>query len=382
MAKFEYSHKDSGETFTAKYPFKYYPSLISRITGQPEIPEMHLNVNFQQQRSIYSNKRQIKFQNLFFYKVGDSDKDYLGLINLNLKFMYKCKLIKLVNFDVNPHITLQMQNLNEKLPFTASVNFGKYSASRVQHFDNNVEYGSYDLSKVLKSMLPYYRTGAKFKFSDGRSFKIRNTDIDILSKITLALNRIHGYEDNVKISTSIQTRIDLYEEFAKKFRLKISNDLNAKKAFIKAYKLNKPGKRNNSSSVKEYSEHHVLSGHELNSKLLEMNILNTENLINNGSDFYLQNLSTIRVSDIPKLKDHELFSKLIPYFSLESIFLPASNTNGKFDLKNSFKFIYTVGLSIAVAESLYIDLAFYTKASANTKIKKEHLNRFRINISV
>jgi len=391
MAQIGYDHKDTGETFYIKFPIKKYPLFISKLTRQEEI-KRPLLLNFHHTKSIYSSKYALKLNNIFYYKFHGSETvnansnatpNIIQLLNFNLKFLHKSKLIKLVNFNIMPDVTLSMHNISSRLPFNLSLKFGKYQASRVQHFDNNEEFGSYDFSKVLKSMLPYYRTGVRLSHSDNFSMRMLNKNFNFVTKVICGLNRIHNYEDNLKLSTNLKLTFDIYEEIGKFFKIKISDDLHIKKTFISGWTDSKNFKesKSNVNSCKEYTEHHVLSGYECHSKLLEMNILNTENIIENGSDFYIQNISTLRLSDLPFMKENEILSRFSPYLSFESIFLPAYRNN-KFELNNSFRWIYTMGLSIAVTDYMYIDFALFTNASKNTKIKREHLNRFRINLTI
>ena len=145
-------------------------------------------------------------------------------------------------------------------------------------------------------------------------------------------------------------------------------------------------KTKGNNKYKTYDEHHLLSRFECHSKILEMNLLNTENIIENGSDFYLQNVAKIRLKNISIFKNNEVLSRLEPYLGFETIFLPefitTSNNKHKFDIVNSFKFIYSIGLSLKLLENVYIDFAFYSRASNNMKIKKSLVNSFRITLSM
>jgi hypothetical protein len=391
MAQIGYDHKDSGETLYLKYPFKKYPLLISKITGQEGINKP-LIIKLDHTKSPYSLKYGAKFQNIFYYRLNhsnDKDNSLLQLLNFNLYLSQKSKLIKLVNFDVSPIIKLSMQNISSYFPFSLSFKCGTYQASRIQHFDS-AEYEYYDISKVLKSMLPYFRTGVSLKHNRDFEFNFLNKKFDVMTRHIMALNRIHNYEDNLKLSTGVKIYFDIFEEVKKLFLLRVCNEFTIKKAFISPYKnlKSKFGNEDSTNISKKVKEHHVLSGYECHSKLLEMNLLNIENVIENGSDFYLQNQITFRLKEIPYLKDNEILTRVNPYFSFETIFLPLykkvgnKDKNYEIDFKNSFRYIYTLGLSIALNEYMHINFALYTGASENAKIKKEHLNRFRITLSL
>jgi hypothetical protein len=391
MAQIGYDHKDSGETLYLKYPIKKYPLLISKITGQ-EVINKPLIIKLDHTKSPYSLKYGAKFQNIFYYRLNPSnnkDNSLLQLLNFNLYLSQKSKLIKLVNFDVSPIIKISMHNISSYFPFSLGFKCGTYQASRIQHFDS-ADYQYYDISKVLKSMLPYFRTGISIKHNKNFEFSFLNKKFDVMTRHIIALNRIHNYEDNLKISTGVKIYFDIFEEVKKLFLLRVCNEFTIKKAFISHYKNIKSKFANDDSGniSRKVKEHHVLSGYECHSKLLEMNLLNIENVIENGSDFYLQNQITLRLKEIPYLKDNEILTRVNPYFSFETIFLPFykkignKDTNYEIDLKNSVRFIYTIGLSIALNEYMHINFGLYTGASDNAKIKKEHLNRFRITLSL
>jgi len=401
MAQIGYTHKDAGEVFYIKYPLKKYPKLISRLTGQSEINKP-LYIKFNNTKSVYSLKYALKFTNLFYYKINESNSNKaLQLINFNLILSQKNKMIKLVNFDVLPIISLSMNNESSEFPFNLSFKYGKYQASRTQHFDTSNNTIAYDFSKVLKSMLPFKRTGVRISHSKDFEFNLLGKKyVQVMTKQIAAVNRIHGYEDNLKLTSNVKLIMDFYEEFKNLFRLRLINDLTIKKSFIFPHSKKKEDPHDDTNYrkiCKSYKHHHVLSGYECHSKILEMNLLNVENVIENGSDFFMQNILTLRLKDLPYLKDKEVLSRINPYFSLETIFLPEyyktnnnitsssisnKNKEGSIDWKNSFRFIYSLGFSIAMNDYMHIDLSLYTAASHNTKIKREFLNNFRISLNM
>ena len=99
--------------------------------------------------------------------------------------------------------------------------------------------------------------------------------------------------------------------------------------------------------------------------------------VNNGNSFYIQNISYFRFFNLPINKYFDLATNIIPYFSLESIFIPKESSN----FKDFFKFIYNFGISLKLKENLFIDVSFLTGATKNINIKKKHFNSFRIKLS-
>ena len=101
------------------------------------------------------------------------------------------------------------------------------------------------------------------------------------------------------------------------------------------------------------------------------------NEINNGNKFYIQNTTTFRMSELPIIRYFDLTKKIMPYFSLESIFIPRKSSN----FKDFFKFIYNLGISVQLKDSLFVDFSFLTGATKNISIKKKYINSFRIKLS-
>ena len=390
MAQIGYDHTDSGETFYIKYPFKKYPQLISSITNQ-ELINKPLIFEFNQTKSLYSLKYSMKFQNIFSYRLGrQNSDDFLQLLNFNLQLATETKMIKLINFDVSPIIRLSFQNSSSTLPFTCAFKLGKYQASRTQNFESK-DVESVDFSKLVKSMLMHYRTGLSLSYNKDFTGDLFGKIFENSSKIKLCFNRIHNYEDNLKLTATHKTFFDLYKEFNYFLKLRISNEFTVKRSFIRPssnlFGSQEKKSKNTFPNSSIYKEHHVLSGYNCHSKLLEISLLNTENSIDNGCDFVIQNVFTTRLKEIPIFKNNEVLSRINPYFSLETLFLPNQlNSPDGFktlkDLKKTCRYVYTAGLSIALNDYMHIDLAFYSGASENVKIKKELLNRFRININI
>jgi hypothetical protein len=244
---------------------------------------------------------------------------------------------------------------------------------------------------LVKSMLMHYRTGLSMSYNKDFTGDLFGKTFDNSSKIKLCFNRIHNYEDNLKLTATHKTFFDLYKEFNYFLKLRISNEFTVKRSFIRPsnylFGSQASTSKNSFSNSSIYKEHHVLSGYNCHSKLLEISLLNTENSIDNGCDFVIQNIFTTRLKEIPIFKNNEVLSRINPYFSLETLFLPNQlNSPDGFktlkDIRKTCRYVYTAGLSIALNDYMHIDLAFYSGASENVKIKKELLNRFRININI
>ncbi len=122
---------------------------------------------------------------------------------------------------------------------------------------------------------------------------------------------------------------------------------------------------------------HLFSNYHIKSKIVDMLIEQKNNEINNGNNFYIQNITSLRLSELPIIRYFDLTKKIMPYFSLESIFIPRKSSN----FKDFFKFIYNFGISLQLKDNLFVDFSFLTGASKNISIKKKYINSFRIKLS-
>ena len=168
------------------------------------------------------------------------------------------------------------------------------------------------------------------------------------------------YESNIKFSNILKSSYVF--NFFNYFNILFSNEFIVKKSFV---------------FHKKVKYNHVFSNYHIKSKITDMNIEQKNNEINNGNNFYIQNISFLRFFDLPILRHFELTKKIMPYFSLESFFIPRKSSN----FKDFFKLIYNAGVSFQIKENLFVDFSFFTGTSKNISIKKKHINSFRIKLS-
>lgn len=345
---------EKGKKFFLSYPVKYYNKFLSKLTNQDN-PSESLLIKFYTLTSTYSNKYAFKMKNFFFYKTIKGK-----MININAEVSTKSKMMRMINFDITPIFKLTMNNLI----MNPSLKYGRYYANR-----NQILNGSYDFSKVLKSMLPYHRIGLSLlhivPIIDSSIYRIKAT-----------FNKIFNYEDNIKLTNQIKTAFIIPLKIAS---LMVNNDFIIKKAFIIPQRLH-PSELvylSSSASAPIYKEHHILSGFLCQSRLLEMNMMNKDNEIDNGIDCYANNVLTLRFGEFSFLPQNDIIQRIYPYMSLEAFFFPNKYSNR---IKEAFQYIYSLGVSIKLPNNFFLDLSLHTGSSDNISIKKSFLNRFRIKI--
>jgi hypothetical protein len=380
VLKLGYDNTEFDQTFYITHVNQNWHKFISKITNQFGINKK-LEVQFNTTKSPYSLKYAFKFNNLFFYRINKNYNlnNFFDILSFDIEIAQKKKMIKLINFDILPVVKFSINNDSEKFPCSLDFKFGNYQASRIQYYDTN---RNYDFSKVIKSMLPYFRTGVSLNTHQSNNLNLWDRDVHLIYKASAAINRIHNYEDNIKLSTTIKTLFDLCSLYRNKFTIGFTNELIIKKSFIRENMLEfqKLIKEENiKHSNREYSQHHVLSGYECHSKLVGINFLNTETLIENGSNFHIHNVSVFRLKNIPYLSG-EVLSRIEPFFGFETLFIPEFKQQ-IFDFKKSFRLVYSLGISLRLTDYMYVDFSIYT-SSKNTKFKKDLLNRFRINLDI
>lgn len=347
-----YENTESESKFFILYKNKNYSNLISKIFKQ-KLQKKLLEVELNTIKTAYSTKYSIIFRNLLFFKFN---KD---MWNINFEFSSKKQMFKLVNFEISP-ITKIMLN-NENIPLTFAFKVGKYQATRDQIFE------LCDYSKLLKSMLPYLRTGLSISHNNTTETKIFGQEFLWLYKTKIGANRIHDYEDNVKLSSSLKTLTLFDKVLPFKTSLSLTNQISFKNSFVY------PKKGNNVNNIHEYRDNHVLSSYSLNSRLVGLNILSEDYLLDNGVKFYIQNTSTLRLTNIPYLRDSDILSRIEPYCALETFFVPNQQTK--------FKYVFSTGISLKVADYMFIDFSLFS-TEKNTKLDKNLINRFRIHLEL
>lgn len=365
-----YDQLDNGEKIYLKKSLKYYGKLINKITKQ-DLPNETSIIKFNKINSSTGSKYALKFKNFFFFKMNqysynhhpkkkfknstntnhsqnNSDSETNNIYRFNLEIAKKSKIIKSINFNMTPLITISLNNFFK-------LKYGNYEGSRNQTilFNNKINNIEYDFSSIFPSMLPYKRLGMTINknFIHSENF---------MENFNISYNKIFDYESNLKLSTIVKS-FHLFK-FGDYFNANFYNEFIIKKSFIfsKKVKIN-----------------HVFSNYFIKSKLIDMYIEQKNKEINNGNNFYIQNITSIRFNELPILKWFELTKRIYPYVSLESFFIPKYSLN----FREFFKFIYNFGFSFNIKDNLFIDFSILTGASKNINIKKKFINSFRIKLS-
>lgn len=392
-----YDQLDNGEKIYAKIPLKFYGKFISKITQQ-NIQDEKSILKFYKYSSSSGSKYALKFHNFFYFKlnqenlnnhnkkrtnkyiqnninnnnnakiekkneeiskesnnptnnntdnIANTDKIY----RFNFEIAKKSKIINSINFEMNPLLKISLNNF-------IKLKYGNYHGSNNQPilFNNLISNNKtqYDFSSIFPSMIPYKRFG----FSFNKSFY--NNSNNNIHNLKLSFNKIFEYESNIKLSNILKSNYIF--NFFNICNILFTNEFVVKKSFVFLKKM-------------KYS--HIFSNYHIKSKIVDMSIEQKNNEINNGNNFYIQNITFFRLYELPILKYFDLTKKIMPYFALESFFIPRKSTN----FKDFFKFIYNFGVSLQLKESLFIDFSFLTGATKNISIKKKHLNSFRIKLS-
>ena len=394
-----YDQMDNGEKIYAKIPLKFYGKFISAISKQ-NIPNEKSVLKFYKHSSSSGNKYALKFHNFFYFKINqetlnnhnkirsiknnndkinkivkdnkkeDSDKNEIqkessnneinssslssscdNIYKFNLEIAKKTKIINSINFDMSPLLKVSLNNL-------IKLKYGNYHGSNYQPilFNNKLSNNKtqYDFSTIFPSMIPYKRFGISFNTS------FYNSNKNNIHNLKISYNKICDYESNIKFSNILKSNyiFNVYN-FCK---VLFYNELFIKKSFV---------------FFKKVKYNHLFSNYHIKSKIVDMSIEQKNNEINNGNNFFIQNVSYFRLCELPILKHFEIFKKIMPYFSFESFFIPRKSSN----YKDFFKFIYNFGVSLQLKDSLFVDFSFFTGATKNISIKKKYINSFRIKLS-
>jgi hypothetical protein len=369
--KLGYDQLDNGKKIYLKFPLNFYGKFISKITQQ-NIPGQKSVLKFYKLSSSSGNKYAFKFHNFFYFKLNEdslskkrnnkmqnnNNKDNElkddKIYKFNFELSKKSKIVNSLNFDMNPLIKITMNNF-------LKLKYGNYFGSHNQPllFNNlinnnnkNTNKSPYDFSSIFPSMIPYKRIG----ISLNKSFSNENN----IHNLKLSFNKIIEYESNIKLSNILKSSYIF--NFFNCFNILFSNEFIVKKSFV---------------FQKKVKYNHIFSNYHIKSKIVDMQMEQKNNEINNGNNFYIQNLTFLRFFDLPILKYFEVTNKIMPYFSLESFFIPRKSSN----YKDFFKLIYNLGVSFQIKDNLFVDFSFLTGATKNISIKKKHINSFRIKLS-
>jgi len=390
-----YEQMDNGEKIYAKIPLRFYEKFISAISKQ-NIPNQKSVLKFYKHSSSSGNKYALKFHNFFYFKINqeslnnhnkirsiknnndknkiikdnkkedcnknenqneannneiNSSSSYDNIYKFNLEIAKKSKIINSINFEMSPLLKVSLNNL-------IKLKYGNYHGSNYQPilFNNKLSNNKtqYDFSTIFPSMIPYRRFGLCFNTS------FYNDNKNNAHNLKISYNKIFDYESNIKFSNILKSNyiFNVYN-FC---NILFYNELFIKKSFI---------------FLKKVKYNHLFSNYHIKSKIVDMSIDQKNNEINNGNNFYIQNVSYFRLCELPLFKHFELFKKIMPYFSFESFFIPRKSSN----FKDFFKFIYNFGVSLQLKDNLFVDFSFFTGATKNISIKKKYINSFRIKLS-
>lgn len=390
-----YEQMDNGEKIYAKIPLRFYEKFISAISKQ-NIPNQKSVLKFYKHSSSSGNKYALKFHNFFYFKINqeslnnhnkirsiknNNDKNKIikdnkkedcnknenqnetnnneinsssscdNIYKFNLEIAKKSKIINSINFEMSPLLKVSLNNL-------IKLKYGNYHGSNYQPilFNNKLSNNKtqYDFSTIFPSMIPYRRFGLCFNTS------FYNDNKNNAHNLKISYNKIFDYESNIKFSNILKSNyiFNVYN-FC---NILFYNELFIKKSFV---------------FLKKVKYNHLFSNYHIKSKIVDMSIDQKNNEINNGNNFYIQNVSYFRLCELPLFKHFELFKKIMPYFSFESFFIPRKSSN----FKDFFKFIYNFGVSLQLKDNLFVDFSFFTGATKNISIKKKYINSFRIKLS-
>ena len=390
-----YEQMDNGEKIYAKIPLRFYEKFISAISKQ-NIPNQKSVLKFYKHSSSSGNKYALKFHNFFYFKINqeslnnhnkirsiknnndknkiikdnkkedcnknenqneannneiNSSSSYDNIYKFNLEIAKKSKIINSINFEMSPLLKVSLNNL-------IKLKYGNYHGSNYQPilFNNKLSNNKtqYDFSTIFPSMIPYRRFGLCFNTS------FYNDNKNNAHNLKIRYNKIFDYESNIKFSNILKSNyiFNVYN-FC---NILFYNELFIKKSFV---------------FLKKVKYNHLFSNYHIKSKIVDMSIEQKNNEINNGSNFFIQNVSYFRLCELPLFKHFELFKKIMPYFSFESFFIPRKSSN----FKDFFKFIYNFGVSLQLKDNLFVDFSFFTGATKNISIKKKYINSFRIKLS-
>lgn len=391
-----YEQMDNGEKIYAKIPLRFYEKFISAISKQ-NIPNQKSVLKFYKHSSSSGNKYALKFHNFFYFKINqeslnnhnkirsikngndkinkiikdnkkedgnknenqnetnnneiNSSSSSDNIYKFNLEIAKKSKIINSINFEMSPLLKVSLNNL-------IKLKYGNYHGSNYQPilFNNKLSNNKtqYDFSTIFPSMIPYRRFGLCFNTS------FYNDNKNNAHNLKISYNKIFDYESNIKFSNILKSNyiFNVYN-FC---NILFYNELFIKKSFV---------------FLKKVKYNHLFSNYHIKSKIVDMSIEQKNNEINNGSNFFIQNVSYFRLCELPLFKHFELFKKIMPYFSFESFFIPRKSSN----FKDFFKFIYNFGVSLQLKDNLFVDFSFFTGATKNISIKKKYINSFRIKLS-
>jgi hypothetical protein len=351
MVKITMNSDFENNNFGISHNFKNYQNFISQITGQKYEPTP-LVLSLKLVNSAEFNKWDLKIKDLFFYKINNT------LWKTQFYINYTNKKIKYINFEIFPNFKLIFTNNTHPLKLT--LKHGQYQAARNQNIVD------YDFSKIIQSMLPYSKSEVSLQYMFRDNFWIKRDPLYVMSRVKGAYNKVHGYEDNVRLSTSLKCIYEL-QHLTNLFTVQLTDQVTIKKSFIGL------------THQRQFDEPHITSGYDFRSKILGFNFLERDSVIDNRIDLMAQNYIEFRLKDLWFLRSKSM-AIFEPFIGFEALFVPHFD-NSRLLWDHSFKFILNTGLAIRLNDYLTFDISLYTWAKSTPKIKHSLVNRIRININ-
>ena len=197
--------------------------------------------------------------------------------------------------------------------------------NKKENYDNKI-YS--DFPSIIMSIIPYKGLG----FSFNKTFYNNSNNIDNLK---ISYNKIINDETNIKLKNKLKSNYLL--NISNYFCFSFTNKLNIRANLI----LN-----------------------QSNDKIKE-----------NKNNFSINNLTLLKLCNIPTINNYEYNKLFLPFFSLESSFTP----------NNYLKFKYNIGISLQIKDNIFLDFSFFTNDKNNNNIdniKKKLFNFFKFEFRV
>ncbi len=357
--KFGYDNTESENRLYLTYKNLSYSNILSRIIGE----ERRINRNLEFEISKVNSAMGLKYlavvKNFFFFSFKKQ------VFSFDAEFAQKYKVSKMVSFDISPSVKISCKN--NKIPIILSAKQYTIQASKNQVLLDGNQY-----SKVIPSFLSYKVTALSLSHYNNKDFKLFGMNNVFLYRFKLSCGKIENFEDFIKLSLgykfllNIPLPLDLFNlSFHMENRIKKSYafDNLKDKAVNDKYQIN---------------ANHVITNFDCFSKLLGVNILNKEGIVDNGVNFYVHSISHLRLSNIKLFRDYDLLNKIEPYVGIEALYRPIDNET---EFKKKLSLIYTFGFSLKLQEYLYIDFMLKSD-SYNSHIEHSKINKFRMGVEI
>lgn len=363
VLKLGYDNTESENKVYVTYRNEYYAEFLSRFLKEPRRINRPLELEISKVNSAFGIKYQALFKNFFFFRRGNQ------VFSFNAEVSQKYKMMKLVNFDISPHLKLSCTN--NKLPITLSLKRYSIQASRNQVFEGN------DFSEVLGSLLPYNVSSISVDHSKSYDFWLFKTNQLFLYKFKATLGSIQNLQDYIKLTFGYKTIVDIPLPIDW-FSIGINSENYIKRSFKRQSNWG-ASTLDDHPNIHHHDKHlvkqcHVITNFECFSKLLGINILSKDGEFDNGVNFYLQSHNSIRIKNIKLFRDYEILNRLEPYLGFEFVYRPITEK-----LRKNFIMIGSLGFSLKVQEGMYLD--FMIKSwSFNSSIDHKKINKFRMGI--